>query len=345
MHHGVIPSALISPARGRARIAPALMALAALIATAPSTTRAEVINITSFSLPGTVRTTIQDVNNVGQIVGDFRSAPGRFIEPFIHDLNTGTTTTFTIPDSTNIVAAGINDLGHVVGLFRSATDNTLVRGFLNDGSTISVIQVPGSPNTYPIRIRNDGLIVGRFDDAGGFRQGFFYDGTTFTPYAVPGALSTEIDAITSTGTFIGNYRDASGRSLGFIDDGTTFTTLAVPGAGGFTNAFDINESGLIIGSFVDSLNRTLGFAYLGGRYTTFGVSNPGGGLFDTYALGVNDFGKIVGFYFDENGVQRGFTAQFIPEPSSLALAGMGGLGMIGLAMRRRRSALRRSATA
>jgi hypothetical protein len=69
----------------------------------------------------------------------------------------------------------------------------------------------------------------------------------------------------------------------------------------------------------------------GGSYS--GIDVPGS--YYTLVYGINDLGQIVGEYADFNGNAHGFVATPTPEPSTLVLLGIGTLGLLGWAWRRR----------
>jgi uncharacterized membrane protein len=101
-------------------------------------------------------------------------------------------------------------------------------------------------------------------------------------------------------------------------------------------ASDINNAGQIVGHFGDALG-THGFLDIDGNFTT--LDAPGGGSF-TDAIGINDAGEIVGdFGVVGTGPHHGFVARptsAVPEPSGLAILGVGLIG-IGILRRRNRA--------
>jgi len=107
-----------------------------------------------------------------------------------------------------------------------------------------------------------------------------------------------------------------------------YTQIDAPGASS-TSANGINGNGQIAGSFTDSLG-THGFLDVGGMFTTLDV--PGAN--STSANGLNTMGgQIVGTYTD--GVtQFGFVT--VPDPSTLDLAGIGGVFLVVLRSLQRR---------
>jgi probable HAF family extracellular repeat protein len=76
-------------------------------------------------------------------------------------------TTIDVPGSTFTQALGINNAGQIVGDFMDATGR--FHGFLKDGATITIIDVPGAfpGSTRAFGINDAGQIVGTFGDATG----------------------------------------------------------------------------------------------------------------------------------------------------------------------------------
>jgi hypothetical protein len=98
----------------------------------------------------------------------------------------------------------------------------------------------------------------------------------------------------------------------------TWTTLDKPEAV-LTRAYGI-DGGNIVGWY-SAGGTPHGFLYDGTTWTP--LNKPG--AFDTCAFGI-DGGNIVGYYGDVSGA-HGFVYT-IPEPGTLLLVGLGGLGLI-----------------
>src|ERR1700733_6788256 len=86
-----------------------------------------------------------------------------------------TYTTFSVPGSSTTYFDGISG-NEILGNY---TDNSGSYNFLYDGSSLTILNIPGEPLGIA---GND--IVGATDTS----SGFLYDGSNYTTFAVPGAL-------------------------------------------------------------------------------------------------------------------------------------------------------------
>ena len=153
-------------------------------------------------------------------------------------------------------------------------------------------------------------------------SGYYYKYTVINdPLAVD---ETTANGINDSGQIVGIYTDSSSTAHGFLYSNGTYTTFNVPGATN-TQAFGINNRGQIVGQYGD---RGHAFLMRDGIYITIDI--PGALASD--ATGINDDGQIVGYYVDASDNLHSFlatpVAAPIPEPSTLALLGLGSLGFL-----------------
>ena len=126
---------------------------------------------------------------------------------------------------------------------------------------------------------------------------------TWTTIDCPDALATYARSINERGEIVGICENATGEH-GFLLRRGRFTMIDVPGAAeGTTAAFGINNRGDVVGRYVDeAADRSYGFLLRHGRFTT--IDPPGSVL--TTARGIDDLGRIVGFYAGSDDVFHGF---------------------------------------
>lgn len=189
---------------------------------------------TTIQFPGesTAATGISGGNIVGFYNNGASSSNG-----FVYD---GTTyTTLSAPGASSggpylvgpwekgTLAFGISG-NNIVGWYTDA--NSVVHGFLYNGTAYATLDVPGGSNTWAFGISGNN-IVGTYEDASGY-EGFLYNITTqtYTSLQVPGSTWTEAWGIDGN-NIVGWYR-AGGVDYGFLATPTPVPTsllLLAPG--------------------------------------------------------------------------------------------------------------------
>lgn len=276
-----------------------------------------------------------NTNDRGQIVGNFGDANSQthsYLETGSHfsDFDDPLAGTTSNPYSvvTGTVAFGVNNFDQIVGTYVPNAPNNVEHSFLLSGGKFLTIDPPGAANLAGASYTNNldeagnindlGQIVGGYTDTNGVTHGYLLSHGHYTVLDDPQAAGyTNATGINDLGQIVGSYFDSSGVQHGFLLSHGKYTTLDDPNSTGGTQAFQINNFGQIVGSFGGTATSfgsaatagEHGFVLSGGVYTTLddpnGVTN---GQSSTYAEGINDFGEVVGFYFDSNGLVHGFSA-------------------------------------
>ena len=315
----------------------AALAVAFALAGPPMRAHADVVvsngyTFVSYQHPnaGPLGSSAFDINNQGVIVGNYDINDGNgTIYGFIQRGNSFTDV--TVPGFSSVPGSfvdlyKINSAGTVVGDY-GIPPAFVTHGFSRDAAgNITFIDYPlaGVQLTTARGINDAGTIVGRYDDAAGVTHGFFLKNGIYSTYDLPGATVTALWFINNKGQFGGDYTTPDGVTHGLIVSGSTVTTVDIPGST-FTVIHDLNSSGIAVGIDVDpvtGLDDSFLFNLNTGQITPFAFP----GSTDTDLYGINDAGVIAGT-FDSFSVA--FIATPVPEPSSLALLSLGGLGLAG----------------
>jgi len=268
---------------------------------------------TTIDFPGAVASLGTDINDSGQIVGEYTFSGLGERQGFL--LNNGVYTSITYPGSTFTRAIGINRYGDIVGDHENAGNNKgngNQYGYLLRGGVFTSIVFPNSDETVPTGINADGDIVGWYTDNVG-THGFLLRGGAYTSIDFPGAAAfTEIWKINDNGEIAGRYRSSTEDEYHvFILSNGLFTSVPeVPGSfetapGNFSEDGGLSNSGAIAGHYTSSSSCALfksvgclhGFLLSGGVYTT--IDYPG--AVETLAFGVNSSGVVIGGYEDTSG--------------------------------------------
>ena len=193
----------------------------------------------------------------------------------------------------NAIAAGINDTGSVVGTSYSSGSPRATEW--HDGIANQILGV----DSYAFDINDNRDIVGTH-----------MSGTTMTAFIESNGTITDIPAggtwsaaygINKSGLVTGTIQNASGTFSAFSWNklGGTVGLGSLGGANSYGK--DISNTGLIAGVAQTVAGYLHGLLYDG---TMKDLGTLGGTASGAY--GVNDFGKVVGYSFDELGQSRAF---------------------------------------
>ena len=275
------------------------------------------------------------INNGSQITGYYRDG-SNVAHSFID--TAGSFTSFDIAGSNgNSFAQGINDTGTVAGYYFDGSGG--VHGFIRGSGGTASFNVAGDTSYTVISgINNAGDFAGYFQDGAGFHA-FANVGGITTTFDVAGATGGSFaQGISNHGALTGN--DVTSVTNGFIDDSGMFSYFGPPVGASSIVSFGINSSNTASGYYrVGSTAH--GFVRRGTTLTTIDIP----GAVDTFVQGINDAGKVTGYYTDALGKSHGFSDALsevsVAEPASLPVLLAGIAALSGL---RRRRVMARPAT-
>lgn len=195
-----------------------------------------------------------------------------------------TFTTIDVPGAGFTGAEGINTAGDIVGYYGD-TNSGPFHSFLLSGGMFTFIDYPGASSTVATGINDSVVVIGY---TGNIRvHGFLYNGGTFTPIRHGSDTATFTMGINNVGEIVGGTGTVN-ATKGFEQRGHTFRKVAPPGSYVYVYATAVNNLDEVVG-----WDDSGGFAFSHGRFKT--IQFPGADL--TEALGVNDSGVIIGWYF------------------------------------------------
>ncbi|WP_009633885.1 PEP-CTERM sorting domain-containing protein [Synechocystis sp. PCC 7509] len=232
-----------------------------------------------------------------------------------------------------ITAEDINDSGTIALIYDFRVG--LVQE--SDGTTTEVLGARQVSNTA---INNQDQVVGTGIFSGSGNQGIFAeDGNQTTLIAntssgVAGVPQSAANDINDSSNIVGRSSTISSTNTVF-ETATLWTDPTQPGVslgtlgGENSDATGINNLMQVVGSsFLEDNSTQHAFLWEEGNLIDLNsLIDPGLGWELTSALEINSSGDIIGTGL-YNGVQRGFVAKAIPEPSSVL--GVLGLGLFGL---------------
>jgi probable HAF family extracellular repeat protein len=281
---------------------------------------------TTFNPTGFTNVEAYAVSPTGLVVGNYVS--GSKTIGFTYQIGSHppsgpvSVTTFVPAGATQVNPAGVSSNGYVVGTYQSSTVDD--QGFFYNGSTIKILNAPGSSLTIPTAVNSSGTVVGTYQTSAGEDLAFVYSGGTFNAFAVPGAAETNPVAITDSGEIVGYYYDSVGDTFGFTYSSANGFNTFTSSSGLATDVTGADSAGDIIG--YDGVTAQ-GFVDVGGTISTLSIT--GAELVDPLAILNAD--TIVGDFENAKGVTEGFIATLpasVPEPATFILFGAPAIGLI-----------------
>jgi uncharacterized membrane protein len=273
---------------------------------------------TPIDYPGAIASFATDINDSGQIVGEYTVSGLGDRQGYL--LSNGVFTSISYPGATFTRAVAINANGDIVGDHNQSGNNSGSGndyGYLLRGGVFTSIVFPNSDSTVPTGINAKGDIVGWYLANTG-THGFLLRGGVYTSIDFPGSAAfTEVWKINDYGEIAGRYRSStdSNYHLFVLNSGTFASVPDVPGSvqtapGNFSEDGGLNNAGAIAGHYTSSMNCKLftsvgclhAFLLSGGAYTTIDYA----GAVETIAFGLNNLNQVVGGYEDSSGRFHGY---------------------------------------
>jgi len=301
------------------------------------------------------------ISGLGQVVGDSRTANG-FIHAFLYS-NGVIADSGTLPGGTRSTAVAVNDSGQVTGYSSTSgpavnhafvysngilTDLGVLRGgnfsfanSINDsGQVTGKANIDGVDHAFlyargsmiPIigaesdgtGINALGQITGQVATASGFFHAFIYSNGVITELGTLGGLSSFGAAINSHGQVTGYSALFKGPDHAFLYSRGRMIDLGTLG-GAVSRGEGLNDSGEVVGASLIHDGPQHAFLYNNGAMIDLNsaIVNSLDGFTLMDAPGINDHGQIVATGLDVNGREQALLLTPVPEPSSVAMIGVG----------------------
>jgi hypothetical protein len=145
-----------------------------------------------------------DINDQGDVVGYCNG------QAFLQKSG-NTPMALNPPGSAFNVAGGINDLGQIVGQEQiGGVDSGFLR---NIDDTYSIVSYPGALVTGLLKINDQSVFIGFFEDSFGDSFDFYGTVGNLIPFSIPNAT---VNGINDENQIVGSYVDSNGVTHGFI---------------------------------------------------------------------------------------------------------------------------------
>jgi uncharacterized membrane protein len=264
---------------------------------------------TTVDFAGAAQTEVIAVNDAGQYVGASIDADTTN-HAIYFDGKTFSKLDPNGPVGTNYsFALSLNLRGDIVGGYFDASN--VAHGFLYNGGKVTNIDYPGATGTFAYGVNDSREIIGVYADTAQVQHAFILRKGVYKNIDLPGGVLTVPFSINGFSQVVGEFEDAAGEPVGhgyLQAKNGKFTTYDAPGAPANSTFFiSINSFDLILGTWIDGVGLNHNFLLSFAGYQTFDLPKSLHAT-NVSAQTINDFGEIVGYYFDAQQVQHGFLA-------------------------------------
>lgn len=238
---------------------------------------------------------VYGINNLGDIVGRYKTADGAKHGFMLHN---GVFTTIDYPGAADSFLLSINDWGQVLGYTGE------LKFFLWSNGKFTDLAYPGAVNSQFDDVNDLGYMVGIYSMDGSTYLGFVRgpDGSYFS-FGPPNSLTGSIfpSGINLLGQIALTYQDEAGIYHGFLrNPNGKFIPVDFPGAADGTSPNTINVWSAIVGVYwgLGGPAYNQSFLSVGSDFVPVWVP----GQKRTYLSKINDLGQVVGYYrgYDDN---------------------------------------------
>jgi hypothetical protein len=265
---------------------------------------------TKVDFPGAPQTNLFAINDFRQYVGASIDGDTAMTNHAIYF--NGNTLSLLDPNGvvgTNFsFALSLNLRGDIVGGYIDSSG--VGHGFLYNNGNVNTIDYPGSTLTYAYGINDRREIIGVYLDAAGAQHCYLLHNNVFENIDLAGGVITVPFSINDWSEIVGQYITVANTiGHGYFEPSIgKFTTYDAPQAPANSTFFiSINNFNQILGTWVDASKINHNFSLVDGKYRPFNLPKSFQST-QVSAQTINDFGDVVGIFFDSQGVQHGFVA-------------------------------------
>ena len=209
---------------------------------------------TTYDFPGSQGTYFYALGNNGVAAGHYKDSDGLFHGVILEN---GELRQYDFPDAVETEIYGYSD--STEALTGSFVDTSGVRrGFSGD----TIVEYPGTPETYADFVSWTGHIVGSYVDADGVYHAYMRSSVgRFLSIDLPNALNLEyffLHGLNRARTVVGRAKAAGDVPRTYVGSPLNLQELQVPGAVS-TEGWNINEDGSVVGHYDSPDGRRHGF--------------------------------------------------------------------------------------